>query len=128
MPYRRRSLIQESRYLVQDNLNTHTADALCWSIPRTQPRSILDRLEFPPDPRAWQLHGSWLNHAEIESSVFERGCLSRPVPDMATLQRRVHALEAECNECRATIEWQFTVRQTHVKFHKPYPIVYERLD
>ena len=28
-------------------------------------------------------HGSWLNMAEIESSVFEWGCPSRPVGDLS---------------------------------------------
>jgi DDE superfamily endonuclease len=107
----------ERIYLVQDNRNTHTAGALYETFPPAQARNILDRLEFHPTPK----HGSWLNQAEIEISVFERGCLSRPVPDMATLQRRVHAREAERNEHRATIEWQFTARQARVKLQKLYP-------
>ena len=75
----------ERIYLVQDNLNTHTAGALYETFPPQQARRILDRLEFHYTPK----HGSWLNQAEIEISVFERGCLSRPVPDTATLQQRV---------------------------------------
>ncbi len=30
-------------------------------------------------------HGSWHNQAEIEISIFERGRLSRPVPDIQTV-------------------------------------------
>lgn len=84
-----RSLVEEQYreveriYLVQDNLNTHTAGALYKTFPPAQVRNILDRLEFHATPK----HGSWLNQAEIEISVFERGCLSRPVPALATLQR-----------------------------------------
>jgi DDE superfamily endonuclease len=114
----------ERIYLVQDNLNTHTAGAIYETFPPAQARNILDRLEFHPTPK----HGSWLNQAEIEISVFERGCLSRPVPDLTTLQRRVRALEAERNACRATIDWQFTARQARVKLQKLYPVVKTQLD
>lgn len=107
----------ERIYLVQDNLNTHTAGALYETFPPAQARHILDCLEFHPTPK----HGSWLNQAEIEISVFERGCLSRPVPDTATLQQRVQALEAERNENRATIDWQFTARQARIKLKRLYP-------
>lgn len=109
----------ERIYLVQDNLNTHTAGALYETFPPHQARTILDRLEFHPTPK----HGSWLNQAEIEISVLERGCLSRPVPDIATLQKRVQALEAERNEHRATIDWQFTAHQARVKLKRLYPVV-----
>jgi DDE superfamily endonuclease len=83
----------ESICVVQDNLNTHVAGALYEVFPPQQARRILSRLEFHPTPK----HGSWLNQAEIEISVFERGCLSRPVGDRATLERRVGALEEERN-------------------------------
>jgi hypothetical protein len=109
----------ERIYLVQDNLNTHTADALYETFPPHQARPILDRLEFHPTPK----HGNWLNQAEIEISILERGCLSRPVPDIATPQKRVQALEAARNEHRATIDWQFTAHQARVKLKRLYPVV-----
>lgn len=105
--------------VVQDNLNTHTAGALYETFPPRQAHRILSRLEFHYTPK----HGSWLNQAEIEISIFERGCLSRPVPNTKTLQQRVGALEAERNERRATIEWQFTNRQARVKLKKLYPVI-----
>src|SRR5215468_6784198 len=71
----------ERIYLVRDNLTTHTAGALDDTLPPAQARNILDRLEFHPTPT----HGSWLNQAEIELSIVERGRLSRSVPDTATL-------------------------------------------
>jgi hypothetical protein len=85
---------------------------------------ILARLEFHPTPK----HGSWLNQAEIEISIFERGCLSRPVGDMATLEQRVSALEAERNARQATIDWQFTSRQARVKLKRLYPVVQSHQD
>ena len=114
----------ERIYLVQDNLNTHTAGALYETFAPAQARAILDRLEFHPTPK----HGSWLNQAEIEISIFERGCLSRPVGDRATLERRVATLEDERNAHRATIDWQFTVRDARVKLKKLYPVVKTQLD
>jgi hypothetical protein len=67
-------------------------------------------------------HGSWLNMAEIEISVLERGCLSRPVPDFQTLEQRVKTLEAERNATRCTIHWQFTSQQARTKLVDLYPI------
>jgi DDE superfamily endonuclease len=114
----------ECIYVVQDNLNTHTAGALYETFPPQQARRILARLEFHYTPK----HGSWLNQAEIEISIVERGCLSRPVADMQTLEQRVSALEAERNARRATIGWQFTSRQARVKLKNLYPVVKSRLD
>ncbi len=110
--------------MVQDNLNTHTAGALYETFPPQQARRILASLEFHNTPK----HGSWLNQAEIEISIFERGCLSRPVGDTATLEQRVRTLEEERNARRATIDWQFTSRQARVKLKKLYPVVQTRVD
>jgi hypothetical protein len=104
--------------VVQDNLNTHTAGALYETFPPQRARRILARLEFHYTPK----HGSWLNQAEIEISIFERGCLSRSVGDVTTLQQRVRAFEAERNERHATIDWQFTNRQARVKLKNLYPV------
>ena len=110
--------------IVQDNLNTHTAVALYEAFPPQRARRILSRLEFHPTPK----HASWLNQAEIEISVFERGCLSRPVPDTATLEQQARALEDERNARHATIDWQFTNKQARVKLKKLYPVVKTQLD
>jgi DDE superfamily endonuclease len=109
---------------VVDNLNTHVPAALYEAFPPQRARAILERLEFHYTPK----HGSWLNMAEIEISVVERGCLSRPVGDLATLERRVGALEAERNARRATIDWQFTTRQARAKLKQLYPVVKKRPD
>jgi hypothetical protein len=114
----------ECIYVVQDNLNTHTAGALYETFPPEQARHILASLEFHYTPK----HGSWLNQAEIEISIVERGCLSRPVGDRAILAQRVQALETERNARCATIEWQFTNRQARVKLKKLYPVVKTQLD
>jgi len=103
--------------LVQDNLNTHTLAALYEVFPPAEARRIANRFEVHYTPK----HGSWLNMAEIEISIFERGCLSRPVGDLATLQRRVAALEGERNGAHCTIQWQFTARDARTKLAPVYP-------
>jgi hypothetical protein len=110
--------------VVQDNFNTHTAGALYETFPPQQARRIMASLEFCFIPK----HASWLNQAEIEISIFERGCLSRPVGDRATLERRVKALEDERNTRQATIDWQFTNRHARVKLKKLYPVVQRQRD
>jgi hypothetical protein len=84
--------------VVQDNLNTHTTGALYETFPLAQARRIMASLEFCFTPK----HANWLNQAEIEISIFERGCLSRPVGDRATLARQVKALEDERDGRRLT--------------------------
>ena len=59
--------------LVLDNLNTHKLGSLYEAFEPSEARRIAQRLEFHYTPT----HGSWLNMAEIELSVFSRGCLNR---------------------------------------------------
>ena len=66
--------------------------------------------------------------AEIESSVFSRGCLSRPVPSMEELAQRVTALEGERNAAHATIDWRFSVLDARTKLHTLYPEPLNNLD
>ena len=106
--------------LVVDNLNTHVPAALYEAFPAPRARAILERLAFHYTPK----HGSWLNMAEIEISVFERGCLARPVDDLATLEWRVHVFEAERNAARCTIRWQFTSAQARSKLANLYPVIH----
>ena len=103
--------------LVQDNLNTHTLAALYAAYPPAEAYRLAQRFEIHPTPK----HASWLNMAEIEISVFARGCLSRSVDSPAALTQRVMALEAERNAAHATIDWRFSVLDARTKLHKLYP-------
>jgi len=105
--------------LVQDNLNIHQPSALYETFPPAEARRILRKLEIHHTP----MHGSWLTMAEIEISILERGCLSRPVLDVPTLCRKVEALQAERNAARRTICWQFSSARARVKLQAPYPEV-----
>jgi hypothetical protein len=110
--------------LVQDNLNTHTAAALYEAFEPAEARRILQRIEFHYTPK----HGSWLNMAEIEISIFARGCLSRRVVSMPDLRQRLATLEAERNALRSTISWRFTSHDARDKLHDLYPVVNNILD
>jgi hypothetical protein len=103
--------------VVLDNLNTHRPASLYETFQPAEARRILKRLEFHYTPR----HGSWLNMAEIELSVFSRQCLGRRIPDQATLLREAAALERQRNEAHATITWRFTTADARTTLHHLYP-------
>ena len=54
------------RWLLLDNLNTHTGASLYEVFEPSEARRLLDRLQFHYTPK----HGSWLNMAEIELNVL----------------------------------------------------------
>jgi hypothetical protein len=114
----------ESLRIVLDHLHTHGSAALDEAFPAEQARAIAARVEWHHTPK----HGSWLTMAESEISVFERGCLSRPVGDRATLQRRVRALEAERHDAHCTIHWQFTSQEARTKLADLYPVIQSNMD
>jgi len=103
--------------LVQDNLNTHRLANLYLVFPPAEARRLAERFELHYTPT----HGSWLNMAEIEIGVFERGCLRRRVPSLDALQRRVAALETERNAAQATIDWRFTTGDARIRLARLYP-------
>ena len=103
--------------LVLDNLNTHRTASLYEAFPPAEARRIAKRLEFHYTPK----HGSWLNMAEIEFSVFSRSCLRQRIPDEESLCRQVHSLELERNQAQARINWQFTAQDARGKLRRLYP-------
>ena len=104
--------------LVLDNLNTHKPGSLYEAFEPSEARRIAKRLEFHYTPT----HGSWLNMAEIELSVFSRQCLDRRIGDEASLRREVAALERERNEAAAIIDWRFSTQDARSKLKHVYPI------
>ena len=104
--------------LVLDNLNTHKPASLYEAFEPSEARRIAKRLEFHYTPT----HGSWLNLAEIELSVFSRQCLDRRIGDEASLRWEVAALERERNEAAAIIDWRFSTQDARSKLKHVYPI------
>lgn len=103
--------------VVLDNLNTHTAGALYEAFEPAEARRLAAKLEFRYTPK----HASWLNMAELELSVLARQCLSRRIPDAATLAAEVRAWQDVRNRDRVRIEWCFKVADARKKMARVYP-------
>jgi len=102
--------------LIMDNLNTHKPASLYETFPPAEANRILKRLAFHFTPK----HGSWLNMAECEFSVFLRR-LGSHVPDEATLKRKIAAIEDSRNRSSATVHWQFTSQDARIRLAQLYP-------
>ena len=107
----------ETIRLVLDNLNTHKFGSLYEAFEPSEARRIAKRLELRYTPK----HGSWLNMAEIELSVFSRQCLKGRIGDEETLRRQIAALECDRNEAVASIDWRFTTQDARAKLRHIYP-------
>ena len=100
-------------------LNTHRPASLYEAFEPKEARRVIQRLEFHYTPK----HGSWLNMAEIEFSVFSNQCLNRRIEDEVSLKREIAALETERNQAGATIDWRFTTTDARHKLRRIYPSV-----
>src|ERR1039457_5751270 len=95
-------------HLVMDNLSTHTPKALVERFGDTAGTWLCDRFTVHYTPK----HGSWLNQAEMEISMFSRQCLGkRRIEDIAALRKQARAWNRRVNQDKATIQWKFTPRQ-----------------
>ena len=103
--------------VILDNLSTHKLAALYEAFVPEEARAIARKLELHYTPR----HGSWLNMAELEISVFERQCWERRLGDVSTLERETQALEQERNSAHATVRWHFTCQDARHTMHRLYP-------
>lgn len=108
--------------LVVDNLNIHKAASLYERFAPEEAHRINQKIEWHWTPE----HGSWLNMAECELSVLARQCLSRRIPDIATLAQEVGAWEARRNAAQVTIDWQFTTQEARIKLRRLYPVFKEQ--
>ena len=107
----------EKVILICDNLNTHKIASLYEAFEPKEARRLAERLEIHYTPK----HGSWLNVAEIELSVFTNQCLDRRIPDMATLQQEAKAWYRKRNANQKAVDWQFTAEDARVKLKRLYP-------
>jgi transposase len=106
--------------LVMDNLNTHTPAALYEAFEPQRAKALWDRFEFVYTPK----HGSWLNMAEIELNVMIRQCLNRRIASIDALRQEVAAWQAQRDQIKATINWQFTTDSARIKLKRLYPTFY----
>ena len=104
--------------LVCDNLNTHTLKSFYKAFPVSEEAERLSsRLELVHTPK----HGSWLNIAEIELSVFSRQCLNRRISDLETLRSEAEAWQAHRNKTANRVDWRFTTQDARIKLKRLYP-------
>jgi transposase len=105
-------------HLVMDNLNIHCRKSLVDYFGEQEGSHIWDRLTLHYTPK----HGSWLNQAEIELSMFSRQCLgTRRIPELDTLKRETLVWKRQANQRRTKINWQFTRKKARklFKYKKP---------
>jgi hypothetical protein len=63
-------------------------------------------------------HGSWLNQAGIEISLFSRECLGlRRIPSLRDLSRESQAWNRTMNRDHIVINWKFTSKKARQKFN-----------
>lgn len=103
--------------LVCDNLNTHKPASFYERFPPEEARQLAKRLEFHYTPK----HGSWLNIAECELSVFAQQCLDRRIPDEPTLSDIGRAWAQERNGKQKGVDWHFTTEDARIKLKSLYP-------
>jgi len=105
--------------VVLDNLNTHKVASLYEAFPPEEARLLARKLTFHYTPK----HGSGLNIAEIELAVLSNSCLSRRIPDEATLRHEVQANVRERNRKAQPVNWRFTTQDARRKMARLYPSV-----
>ena len=107
----------ETVVLVWDNLNTHTPASLYKAFEPAEARRLLQRLEIHYTPK----HGSWLDVAEIELSVFTKQCLARRIDNIETLRSEAKAWADAPNAAQTGVDWQFSNEQARIKLKHLYP-------
>ena len=91
-------------HLVMDNLNTHGIASLIKTFGLSEGSRLWRRFCVHYTPK----HGSWLNPAELEASLWSRECLGRlRVPNFAELRHRTSRWNYRANQRRRKIIWAF---------------------
>jgi len=100
-------------HLVMDNLSSHSRKSVVERYGEKAGGWLWDRFTVHYTPT----HGSWLNQAEIEISLFSRQCLGRRrIPSLRHLHREASAWNRSINRDAVTIDWHFTRRKARDKF------------
>jgi len=100
-------------HLVMDNLSSHHRKALVDRFGEKIGAWLWNRFTVHYTPK----HGSWLDQAEIEISLFSRQCLGRRrIPSLGQLKRQARTWNRKMNRNQTTINWKFTRRKARLKF------------
>ncbi len=109
----------ETIHLVMDNLNTNCRKALVDRFGETEGDALWSRFAIHYTPK----HGSWLNQAEVEISLFSRQCLGkRRIADLISLRRQACAWNRHINRQRVRINWRFDRKQARRTFRYTHKI------
>jgi transposase len=104
-------------HLVMDNLSSHTRKALVERFGDKAGGWLWNRFTVHYTPK----HGSWLNQAEIEISLFSRQCLGkRRIGDLHSLAKEAEAWNRGANHSRVKINWMFDRKKARRKFRYKY--------
>jgi hypothetical protein len=100
-------------HLVMDNLNTHKEKSLTDYFGESRGHKIWSKITPHYTPK----HGSWLNQAEIEISMFSRQCLGKDrIARLESVKTRAHAWNRRMNRDEVKINWKFTRKKAREKF------------
>lgn len=112
-------------HLVMDNLSTHKEKSLIETFGPERGAALWKRFTPHYTPK----HGSWLNQAEIEISMYSRTCLGKErVPNKPALIKRTKAWKRGMNRRQVGICWKFTMEKAKEKFklddrqEQPHPL------
>lgn len=103
-------------HLVQDNLSSHSENCCVQVLGMKAGRKLWSRFKVHYTPK----HGSWLNMAETEISLWGRECLgNRRLTSLEQLESETAAWNQRVNQLRRTITWNFNVKAARKKFKIP---------
>ena len=103
----------EKIHIVLDNLNTHVKKSLLEYYGEEEGERIWERFEWHYTPK----HASWLNQAEIEIGLYQRGCIGKDrIGDIQELRERTKAWNQLMNRKKVKIDWKFTTKKARKKF------------
>jgi len=104
---------------VMDNFSTHKLSFFYEHFEPKIAKSYIDRMEIIHTPP----HGSWLNMAEIEFSVFTRQELDRPFANKNEVKTVATKWMNQKNQKNKSINWQFKNEDARIKLSKLYPSI-----
>ena len=104
---------------VMDNFSTHKLSFFYEHFKPEIAKAYIDRMEIIHTPA----HGSWLNMAEIEFSVFTRQELDRPFADKTQVEMVATKWMNQQNQKVKKINWQFKNEDARIKLAKLYPTI-----
>lgn len=108
--------------LICDNLSTHSIGALYETFAPARAGCLAARLNLQFTPK----HGSWLNIAECELSIFTRQCLARRIDDEDRLRTEAAAWSRNRNKKQHGVQWQFSTADARIRLARLYPQIQAR--